>query len=97
VQVIGKALKALPTRNAILPAIMLLSAANKILISTLVEALPKRYTHSDRIQNFTTEKSRAIIEQDKKDPATLIKQLGFANTKIKNIDETDVIKNYVSR
>jgi phosphomannomutase len=41
-QLNGKALKALPTRDAILPAIMLLSAANKGLISTLVDALPKR-------------------------------------------------------
>lgn len=49
VQVNGKALKALPTRDAILPAIMLLFAANKGLISTLVDALTQRYTHSGRI------------------------------------------------
>jgi len=92
VQVNGKALKALPTRDAVLPAIMLLSAADKVLISTLVDALPQRYTHSDRIQNFATEKSRAIIEQGKKDPATLLKQLGFDNVEIKNVDETDGLR-----
>ena len=91
-QLNGKLLKALPTRDAILPAIMLLSAANKGLISTLVDALPKRYTHSDRIQNFATEKSRAIIEQGKKAPATLLKQLGFDNVEIKNVDETDGLR-----
>jgi phosphomannomutase len=91
-QLNGKALKALPTRDAILPAIMLLSAANKGLISTLVDALPKRYTHSDRIQNFSTEQSQAIIERGKFEPATLLIQLGFKNVVIKSIDETDGLR-----
>jgi phosphomannomutase len=91
-QLNGKPLKALPTRDAILPAIMLLFAANKSLISTLVNALPKRYTHSDRIQNFATEKSQAIIAQGKKDPKTLLAQLGFSKAEIKNIDDTDGLR-----
>lgn len=45
----GQPLKALPTRDAILPAIMLLAAAGDGVISTLVSALPQRYTHSDCI------------------------------------------------
>jgi phosphomannomutase len=88
----GKLLKALPTRDAILPSIMLLSAANKGLISTLVDALPKRYTHSDRIQAFDTEKSQVIIAQGKQDPKKLLAQLGFLNAEIKNIDETDGLR-----
>jgi phosphomannomutase len=91
-QVNGKALKALPTRDAILPAIMLLSAANKALMSTLVDALPKRYSHSDRIQNFATEKSQAIIAQGKQDPVKLLAQLGFENIVIKRVDETDGLR-----
>jgi phosphomannomutase len=56
-QLNGKPSKALPTRDAILPAIMLLYAANKVLNSTLVDASPQRYTHSERIQNFATKKN----------------------------------------
>ncbi|PKI17943.1 hypothetical protein [Colwellia sp. 12G3] len=73
-QLNGKPLKALPTRDAISPAIMLLFAVNKGLISTLVDALPKRYTHSDRIQNFATEKSQEIIAQGKQDHKKLLAQ-----------------------
>jgi phosphomannomutase len=91
-QLNGKPLKALPTRDAILPAIMLLSAANKGLISTLVDALPKRYTHSDRIQSFATEKSQAIIAQGKQDPVKSLAQLGFENVVIKRVDETDGLR-----
>jgi phosphomannomutase len=88
----GKVLKALPTRDAILPAIMLLSAANKGMLSTLVDALPNRYTHSDRIQNFAIEQSQAIIEQGKLEPAALLIQLGFKDVVIKSIDETDGLR-----
>lgn len=91
-QLNGKSLKALPTRDAILPAIMLLSAANKCLISTLVDALPKRYTHSDRIKSFATEKSQAIIAQGKQDPKKLLAKIGFLNAEIKNIDATDGLR-----
>ena len=91
-QLNGKLLKALPTRDAILPAIMLLSAANKGLISTLVDALPKRYTHSDRIQNFATVKSQAIIAQGKQDPKKLLAQIGFSKAEIKKLDETDGLR-----
>ena len=91
-QINDKTLKALPTRDAMLPAIMLLFAASEGLISTLIDALPKRYTHSDRVQNFATEKSKKIIAQGKQEPQKLLVQLGFVNTKIKNIDETDGLR-----
>ena len=91
-QLNGKLLKALPTRDAILPAIMLLSAANKGLISTLVDGLPKRYTHSDRIQNFATVKSQAIIGQGKQDPKKLLAKIGFSKAEIKKLDETDGLR-----
>ena len=92
VELNGQPLKALPTRDAVLPAIMLLAAAGKGVISTLVKALPQRFTHSDRIQNFATEKSRAIIAQGKIDPANLLVQLGFDNVVIKDVDQTDGLR-----
>ena len=75
----GQPLKALPTRDAVLPAIMLLAAAGEGVISTLVNDLPQRFTHSDRIQNFATEKSQAIIAQGKQGPVNLLTLLGFEN------------------
>lgn len=56
VQLDGLPLKALPTRDEVLPAIMLLVVAGEVVISTLVNDLPQYFTHSDRIQNFATEK-----------------------------------------
>jgi phosphomannomutase len=85
-------LKALPTRDAVLPAIMLLVAAGDKGISSLVNALPQRFTDSDRIQNFATEKSLAIIEQGKQDPVSLLVKLGFDNAEISQIDETDGLR-----
>jgi phosphomannomutase len=92
VQLNGKPLKALPTRDAVLPAIMLLAAAGEGVISTLVNALPQRFTHSDRIQNFATGKSQAIIAQGKIDPASLLARLGFEHVVVKSVDETDGLR-----
>jgi phosphomannomutase len=88
----GKSLKALPTRDAVLPAIMLLAAAENSSISELVSALPKRFTYSDRIQNFATKKSQQIIAQGKENPTNLLVQLGFDNVVIKSVDETDGLR-----
>jgi phosphomannomutase len=97
VKINEKQLKKLPTRDAVLPAIMLLSAANQQAeISALINALPKRYTYSDRIQNFATEKSKKILAQGEKDPEYLLKQLGFGDSctkiEIKSIDVTDGLR-----
>ena len=87
-----KQLKSLPTRDAMLPAIMLLAAADKDVISTLINALPQRFTCSDRIQNFAKEKSQEIISKGKADPAQLLTTLGFENITITSVDETDGLR-----
>lgn len=92
VKINGKKLKALPTRDAVLPFIMLLSAAQESGIAALVEALPKRYTHSDRIQNFATEKSLTILERGKENPQQLLKLLGFEGVRVDAIDLTDGLR-----
>jgi phosphomannomutase len=88
----GLPLKSLPTRVAVLLAIMLLVAADEGLISTLVNALPQRFTHSDRIQNFATIKRQAIIAQGKNDSARLLARLGFDDLMITNVDKTDGLR-----
>lgn len=92
IEVNGNLLKALPTRDAVLPVIMLLMAAKHNKISHLVGDLPHRYTHSDRIQNFVTENSRNIISSALNSPQAFIEQLGFAKAKVKAIDQTDGLR-----
>lgn len=58
-------LKALPTRDSILPmlAVFGLAAERACKVSELLADLPARFTHSDRIQNFATEKSKALVAE----------------------------------
>lgn len=61
----NKELRALPTRDAVLPilAILLLSIQERKPITTLLSSLPQRFTASDRIQNFPTEESANLLKQ----------------------------------
>ncbi|MFL7020125.1 phosphomannomutase [Vibrio cyclitrophicus] len=88
----NKTLKALPTRDAVLPALMLLAAAGDKGIAQLVEALPKRVTYSDRIQNFATERSRSILEKGITNPQGMLDQLGLNGISITNVDTTDGLR-----
>lgn len=92
VELNGKALKALPTRDAVLPALMVLAAAGEKPISALVNALPQRITFSDRIKEFPTERSKAILANAKQDPAQLLAQLGFSGVELSSVDETDGLR-----
>lgn len=87
----GQPLAALPTRDAVLPFLMLL-AIGKGKISTLVTALPARYTHSDRIQNFLTERSRTILANGMDNPQVLLEQLGLADCHVTRVDSTDGLR-----
>ena len=91
IEINGQKLNALPTRDSVLPALMLLSAAQNSSIAQLVKDLPQRFSHSDRIQNFATEKSLAILEQGIDRPKFLIAQLGFDEA-VKKVDTTDGLR-----
>jgi phosphomannomutase len=60
----GHKLNALPTRDAVLPALALLAMAKHqgCKLSDLSNGLPKRYTASDRIQNFSSANSQALLK-----------------------------------
>lgn len=60
----GRRLPALPTRDALLVAIVLLLAAREqgLALSVLAASLPPRFTASDRIKDFPTELSRAHLD-----------------------------------
>jgi phosphomannomutase len=70
---------ALPTRDALLPAMMLLSLSIQQGrgISTLVADLPQRFTHSDRIQEMPTNKSQALLIDLESQPNILLTQMGL--------------------
>ena len=59
----GKKLRALPTRDAVIVmlGILLLAKAQSQTVSQLAATLPARFTASDRLKNFATEKSQALL------------------------------------
>lgn len=74
----GKLLKALPTRDALLPALILLAQPQHV--SEFQAKLPQRFTASDRIQNFPREKSLSLIELLKHDAQSFLSNLGYSES-----------------
>lgn len=74
----GKVLVALPTRDAVLPVLTLLVAAQtlRVKISTLLKGLPQRYTASDRLQNIPTATTQALLAKWQNDASQLCEWLG---------------------
>jgi phosphomannomutase len=58
-------IRALPTRDAVIVLLALIHSAceQRVTLSELSKQLPQRFTFSDRIKNFATEKSRALIQK----------------------------------
>ncbi|MDQ9169883.1 phosphomannomutase [Oxalobacteraceae bacterium R-40] len=90
----GKALSALPTRDALLPILSLLCLMkeNNCRMSELTRDLPRRFTASDRLQNIPPEKSRAFIDSLKNDAGLLAKVCAAGADSILHIDETDGLR-----
>lgn len=86
-------LKALPTRDAVLPALVALTAANHINqpVSQLLAELPERYTASDRIKDFPTERSSQLLADWKANPDALKADLALSDN-IRTIDFTDGLR-----
>ncbi|WP_179505609.1 MULTISPECIES: phosphomannomutase [unclassified Sphingomonas] len=59
----GRTLAALPTRDAVLPMVAVLADARAkgLSLSALQAQLPERYTHSDRLKDYPTAHSQALI------------------------------------
>jgi phosphomannomutase len=88
----GAKLSALPTRDAVLPALAVLAMAVKEPISNLVKLLPNIFTASDRIQSFSREQSLLVIEQGLCEPLELLSKLGLDGFDVVNIDVTDGLR-----
>lgn len=61
----GRTLAALPTRDAVLPMLAVLAAARRqaVSLSALQAQLPPRFTFSERLQNYPTSDSQALLAQ----------------------------------
>jgi phosphomannomutase len=92
VQLNGKLLKALPTRDALLPGITLIAAAATIKLSAQVATLPTRFTASDRIQNVATSSSKAFIAEATRDHSILLNLLDMNAKQVETIDTTDGLR-----
>nr|WP_270836032.1 phosphomannomutase [Aeromonas sp. QDB30] len=88
----GQTLAPLPTRDAVLPALILFVSSRTSRISALVEALPNRFTCSDRLKDFPREESREIIELGQTDIARLMLKLHFDEFEIMSVDQTDGLR-----
>jgi len=87
----GAILKALPTRDAVLPIVAVLGLARQrgCRVSEVAQDLPPRFTASDRLQDFATELSRDLIARLIDDPAkagSLLAPQAGAPTQIDTID-----------
>lgn len=100
VSIDGKVLSPLPTRDALLPivALLLASKSKGQPLSKLVAALPARFTASDRIKDYATERSQALIAKLTPDSAAaapyseLEEFLGDLCGKVTAVDQTDGLR-----
>lgn len=92
VTVSGQVLKALPTRDALLPGLALLALAGELPLSKLTEALPQRYTASDRLQQVPTQWSKEFLAKAALSPKELLEQLGQGVRQIQSLDQTDGLR-----
>lgn len=92
-------LKALPTRDAVVAmlSVLLLSTESRTPISRLITDLPQRFTVSDRLQAFPTEKSKEILselysDESARDIKAIDKVFAALAGKVAAIDVTDGLR-----
>ncbi len=90
----GRSLKALPTRDAVLPMLALLVLARRrgCKLSALSADLPKRFSASDRLQAFATDKSRALLAQLQGDATALAQTLAPDSGSVLSTNQTDGLR-----
>lgn len=95
----GRTLDALPTRDAVLPILATLVHAQRqgVPLSGLLAQCPQRYTFSDRLQNYPTASSQALIAQlesgsDTDILARLTDKFGNIAGEAASIDKTDGLR-----
>ena len=99
IEIGGKKLRALPTRDAmiVILGVLLLAKQQHEKVSQLAASLPARFTASDRLKNFATEKSRAILAgfdsgSEAADKAALEKKFGEICGHVTALNRTDGLR-----
>jgi phosphomannomutase len=87
----GKKLERLPTRDAVLPMLAILAMSRDLncKVSELPSLLPARFTFSDRIQNFPTERSARLLSDLNLNSSMAKKLMGDHLGEIISFDLTD--------
>ncbi|MDP5187424.1 MAG: phosphomannomutase, partial [Alishewanella sp.] len=91
-QLNGNTLKALPTRDALLPFIAILQQAGKQPLSQLTQALPQRFTASQRVQHIAAAMSQPLLAEAAAEPQALLKRLGNTQMMVEAVDVTDGVR-----
>jgi phosphomannomutase len=91
---VSRTLQALPTRDAVLPMLALLAGAREqgIKLSQLTRGLPPRYTASERLQAFPSERSRQLLQQLASSPAAQADLLGALCGEPVETNQTDGLR-----
>lgn len=95
----GKTLRALPTRDAVIVMLGILISARRSgkKVSELVAELPPRFTASDRLKDFPTEQSRAILARfstgnENADRRAFESAFGGISGEVTQLDRTDGLR-----
>jgi phosphomannomutase len=90
----GVVMSALPTRDALLPMLALLSMARtrECKLSELGPGLPNRFTASDRLQSFPTQNSHALLDRLLAEPAVASELLAPQSGEVVKTDTTDGLR-----
>jgi phosphomannomutase len=99
VQLGARQLRALPTRDAliVIVSVLLLARQEGKPVSELVASLPLRFTASDRLKSFPTEKSHAILARFSSgnaaaDTMAIESLLGSISGGVATVDHTDGVR-----
>jgi phosphomannomutase len=95
----GRVLRALPTRDAVvlIVAILLLARRERKTVAQLVESLPPRHTASDRLKDFPADRSQAILSRfttgdEAGDRRAIEAAWGTELGRVKRLDRTDGLR-----
>jgi phosphomannomutase len=72
----------------LLPVLAVLSLAKKGIVP-LVQKLAQRFTASDRIKNFATDKSKAMIARAIESPVQFMRDLGYSSVLVDSVNTVD--------
>lgn len=85
-------LAALPTRDAVLPALAVLAQSNGRGVASLLDQLPARFTSSDRLQQVPTQWSRAWLAQFADSTSNWLQPFGWTVADVHAVNTVDGLR-----